>query len=181
VSKIFVRRASQDQCWTAKILARHGLPHADRCLPCDQERQSNTPPLGQQLLLPPTLAQGACVAWFNGCSTPPQLPFPGVVARCPNHVPILLLKRVLIPQGLSSAFGASRCRCFWLGQHHYRVICMWLFVSPTSLSASRCVLEPETSYSCSTLLSMKNTQALCIRGKKASQTRLCANIFASLG
>lgn len=38
--RFFHRLASQDRCWTAERLARHGLTHHPRCLLCDQEPES---------------------------------------------------------------------------------------------------------------------------------------------
>lgn len=39
-TKIFLWLSAQDRCWTTKRLARHGLPHADYCLLCNQEPES---------------------------------------------------------------------------------------------------------------------------------------------
>jgi hypothetical protein len=38
--KFFHWLASMDRCWTAERLARHGLPHHQRCLLCDQATES---------------------------------------------------------------------------------------------------------------------------------------------
>lgn len=34
--RVFVWLADQDRCWSAARLARHGLPHDERCIFCDQ-------------------------------------------------------------------------------------------------------------------------------------------------
>uniref|UniRef100_A0A453QAZ2 Reverse transcriptase zinc-binding domain-containing protein n=1 Tax=Aegilops tauschii subsp. strangulata TaxID=200361 RepID=A0A453QAZ2_AEGTS len=38
--KIFTWLADLDRCWTAARLARHGLPHNDRCVLCDQAEET---------------------------------------------------------------------------------------------------------------------------------------------
>jgi hypothetical protein len=38
--KFFHWLANMDRCWTAERLARHGLPHHQRCLLCDQAMES---------------------------------------------------------------------------------------------------------------------------------------------
>jgi hypothetical protein len=38
----FLWLVAHNRCWTADRLARHNLPHSDRCPLCDQERKSST-------------------------------------------------------------------------------------------------------------------------------------------
>lgn len=38
--KLFIWLADLDRCWTSARLARHGLPHNDRCALCDQETET---------------------------------------------------------------------------------------------------------------------------------------------
>jgi hypothetical protein len=38
--RFFMWLVAHNRCWTADRLARRGLPHPDRCLLCDQEKEN---------------------------------------------------------------------------------------------------------------------------------------------